>query len=1329
MALSRTRRLGASILLSLIMVAGTGSMAWGADPSQAPSETPTAVTTPAPSVDPTSTPTPVVTPTPTPAPSATPSATPSDAPIPTPSVAPTAPPESVPPTQPHDKTECTPPGLRPQTPARDCVGNAIQPSGPKPAATTASSGAIVSGTITAGGAPANHILVALADPTYGFGGTLYGLSTYTDSSGGYWISGVNDGTYTLLVMTGTQDYLWGYYDSAANTTGYLTTDQTQASVLTVSGADILGKDMALQKGFDIKGKLSGAGSAVISHGVVWVSTPVGYQASVSTDSAGNYSIPVPAGDVTLFTRDESAAFVSGYYNNSTTGHWSATSPSTLAMSADRTGVNVTLPIGVYIRGTILGTGGTPMPNVVVRVTGNYYWASTTTASNGSYSLDVPTTADDFDIFIYTNYGLYFYGYYCSTCTGHLTEDVSSDTPLSMAGSTRLGINMTLDTGYFITGKVVDKDSKPLAGLNVSAVPQLGGGYYTEGQTAADGTFMLDVESDGYVLYIQDPSGLHVSGYYRGTVASKFTANWNMATTVTMVKANVAVGTIQLPAGYQITGKVIRSGGLPLANIYVVVSDGNGYDANTYTVGNGTFVTTMPAAAGSYQFDFQDQNGVYLTCWYDGTSTCTSVRFDAVDVSVTGNTALGTISMTKGNHITGLVTDSATGDPIPFIPIDAYSTSTDYDYSSQSSDDGTYDILVPPGSYDVQFTDWNGTYVSGWYDTSVATTNLSFDPASTSAVSVGPDPIPADDASDINVQMGTGYTISGHLTDSTGADLWHTVYVTADHVNISGYTDDSGDYSILVPPGEYTVSTVEDGRYVAGYYCSSCGSGHFTLSAPAATLVDATGANATGIDMVVLATPSQPLDVVAIAADGQALVTWATPADDGGLPITDYTVTAFDTTALTATPYDAGMSLSYTASGLTNGDSYIFSVAATNDGGKGVSSDSVHVTPHALSTFFPMAPTRLLDTRYANGHSGKLTAGVPVAVQITGRLDHTPTIPDGATAITVNVTAVNESVTSSLYIGPDAVAHPATSTINFKKGDTTAYGSTVSLSGNGYAYMTVAGGTTDLVLDVTGYFMPGASGSTYYPLTPTRLLDSRVKNGLSGKFKPGVPRQLTIRGRGGVPTGATAITGNLTVTNTTGNYAAYIGPAAIAKPSSSTINFAKGQTRANSLTVSLSSSGTVWITYMGSGTSTIDVVFDVTGYYTAAGDTSGQSYVPLTPNALLDTRVANGHTGKVSANTPTAFTIWGRGNVPSTATGITGIVSVFNQTANWAVFVGPDPVALPLVSNLNFNKGDNCSNGLTVALSAAGQLNVTYMGPAGAMTDVVLVVTGYFVATP
>ena len=77
-----------------------------------------------------------------------------------------------------------------------------------------------------------------------------------------------------------------------------------------------------------------------------------------------------------------------------------------------------------------------------------------------------------------------------------------------------------------------------------------------------------------------------------------------------------------------------------------------------------------------------------------------------------------------------------------------------------------------------------------------------------------------------------------------------------------------------------------------------------------------------------------------------------------------------------------------------------------------------------------------------------------------------------------------------------------------------------------------GATTSLVFDVTGYFVPDGSGATYVTLNPTRLLDTRIGNGLVSPFVSGTARTFQVTGRGGVPSDAVAITGNLTVTGQT-----------------------------------------------------------------------------------------------------------------------------------------------------------------------------------------------------
>ena len=122
-------------------------------------------------------------------------------------------------------------------------------------------------------------------------------------------------------------------------------------------------------------------------------------------------------------------------------------------------------------------------------------------------------------------------------------------------------------------------------------------------------------------------------------------------------------------------------------------------------------------------------------------------------------------------------------------------------------------------------------------------------------------------------------------------------------------------------------------------------------------------------------PGAPTNVTATAGNGQATVTFAAPASDGGSPITDYTVIS-SPGGKTA----HGSATSLTVSGLTNGQTYTFTVTATNTVGNGLpSAPSNAVTP--VTT--PGAPTGVAAT-----------AGNGYAV-----VTFTPPSSDGGTAIT------------------------------------------------------------------------------------------------------------------------------------------------------------------------------------------------------------------------------------------------------------------------------------------------------------------------------------------
>jgi hypothetical protein len=84
------------------------------------------------------------------------------------------------------------------------------------------------------------------------------------------------------------------------------------------------------------------------------------------------------------------------------------------------------------------------------------------------------------------------------------------------------------------------------------------------------------------------------------------------------------------------------------------------------------------------------------------------------------------------------------------------------------------------------------------------------------------------------------------------------------------------------------------------------------------------------------------------SSGSAYLTWAAPANDGGSAITDYVVQYSSNSGSTWTTFSDGTStaLNATVTGLTNGTSYQFRVAAVNAIGTGSYSSTTTATPTA-----------------------------------------------------------------------------------------------------------------------------------------------------------------------------------------------------------------------------------------------------------------------------------------------------------------------------------------------------------------------------------------------
>jgi hypothetical protein len=390
--------------------------------------------------------------------------------------------------------------------------------------------------------------------------------------------------------------------------------------------------------------------------------------------------------------------------------------------------------------------------------------------------------------------------------------------------------------------------------------------------------------------------------------------------------------------------------------------------------------------------------------------------------------------------------------------------------------------------------------------------------------------------------------------------------------------------------------------------------------------------------------------------------------------------------------------------------------------------STGAIPPTPTTYHALSPARILDTRVNLGITGALRSHVAQSFTVRGRGG----VPVEATAVTGNLTVTQQTSLGFLYVGPNSINDPTSSTLNFPKGDDRANAVTVALSADGRLWVTYAAPvrntpTAQVVFDVTGYFTPDTTGATYHPIAPTRILDTRTNQGIAGSLRSHQAQGFAVRGQAGVPSDAVAVTGNLTVTGQSSLGYLYVGPSPADNPTSSTLNFPLGDDRANAVTVELSGDGKLYVTFAAPSLGpTAHAIFDVTGYFTDGG--GGSAYVPLTPFRILDTRSNRGIVGALRSHAGQGFTVAGTGGVPSTATAVTGNLTVTQQSSLGYLYVGPQQADNPTSSTLNFPVADDRANAVTVAVGTDGKLWVTYAAPTyGPTAHAIFDVTGYFIA--
>jgi len=263
-------------------------------------------------------------------------------------------------------------------------------------------------------------------------------------------------------------------------------------------------------------------------------------------------------------------------------------------------------------------------------------------------------------------------------------------------------------------------------------------------------------------------------------------------------------------------------------------------------------------------------------------------------------------------------------------------------------------------------------------------------------------------------------------------------------------------------------------------------------------------------------------------------------------------------------------------------------------------------------YVPLDPQRITDTRTGSGYpyAGQtLGSNSALNVQVAGE-GGVPT--EGVSAAVLNVTVTNTTTIGFLAVYPDAQNYPGTSSLNWAAGVTVANRVVVPLSSLGQITLANDLGQADVIVDVSGYFTAGTSSdpaaSLYYPVSPTRFLDTRV-DGAQPTAASYMGEQFA--GVDGISNQATAIVANLTSTNTTSASDYSLTPEETA-PTTSDLNWLPTVTVANLDIAALNSAGDVYL-YNSDGTA--DAVIDVFGYFVPVSENNAPAVAPCSSVAL------------------------------------------------------------------------------------------------------------------
>ena len=402
---------------------------------------------------------------------------------------------------------------------------------------------------------------------------------------------------------------------------------------------------------------------------------------------------------------------------------------------------------------------------------------------------------------------------------------------------------------------------------------------------------------------------------------------------------------------------------------------------------------------------------------------------------------------------------------------------------------------------------------------------------------------------------------------------------------------------------------------------------------------------------------------------------------------------------------------------------------------GIATCPAILTAQTLSATTPLQytalqiPCRAVDTRVTGG---PIAAGTSQSFYPAGGACNIPLPITGPIVYALNVTVVPHGPLGYLSVWPTGATQPLVSTLNSPDGRVKA-NAALATGGNGGEISVYASNTTDLVLDVSGYFTSAPAANVYVPVTPCRVVDTRVNNGTSfGAPSLVAGQQRTFQFANSscnLPPTAFANGGavslNVTAVPIAGQPVSYVTVWGTSEtepqtPLISTLNVPTGTVTANASLVTINPSTSESVSVYSSNDT--DLVLDITGYFAPASlAPSGPSLYTLPPCRVIDTRESS---GEFQGELTVPFATGNNCSIPINAQAYVVNATVVPSGSLGFLTLWPDGIPQPLVSTLNAEDGSVTSN-MAIVSTTNGSIDTF----ASSDTQLILDISGYFASPP